>query len=324
MNRITGLHHVTALCSDAQQNIDFYAGILGMRIVKRTVNFDALDVYHLYYGNEQGDPGTILTFFPYPGMPKGRKGTGQLTITSFSVPRNSLDYWMKRLASFGVSHTSPEQRFDDETSIYFEDNDGLGLELVANNSDERPGYPHGHIPPEFAIKGFYGVLLTEDNFEITARLLTGQMDHRLVAQRGNRYRFTAGVRKTEYVDILDSPGTERGRSGAGTIHHVAFATPDDSKQLELRTRLIESRIVAPTDVIDRQYFHSVYFREPGGVLFEAATSDMGFTIDEPLSQLGQSLRLPAWEEKNRSDIESLLEPLSLDVERFSDAHVRHS
>ena len=325
MNKtITGLHHITALSSDAQQNIDFYAGILGLRMVKKTVNFDAPDVYHLYYGNEAGDPGTILTFFPYPGIPKGRKGTGQLTVTSFSVPENSLDYWMKRLTAFGISFTKPSERFDNEQYIYFEDNDGLGLELVANKSDNREGFTYGHIPPEYAVKGFYGVLLHEENFERTSELLTGQMDHTLVTEKGNRYRYSAGSRAVEYVDVLHSPGAGSGRGGSGTIHHVAFATADDHSQLKFREKLVSGGIVDPTPVIDRQYFHSIYFREPGGVLFEAATSDIGFTLDEPLEHLGENLRLPVWEEKNRRSIEKLLTPVSLDFERFSDAQLQHT
>jgi glyoxalase family protein len=314
-NMITGLHHVTALTSDVQQNVDFYAGILGLRLVKKTINFDAPDVYHLYYGNETGDPGTILTFFPFQGMIKGKKGTGQLTVTSFSIPENSLAYWMKRLKKFNIIYQDPQERFQSEVFIYLEDPDGMGIELVANKTDMRNGFTCGNIPEEFAVKGFYGITINEDNYERTARLLTGQMDHRLVTEERYRYRFSSS---DGYVDILHSPGFKRAVQGSGSVHHVAFATPNDLTQMEFREKLMHGGIVSPTPVIDRQYFHSVYFREPGGVLFEAATCDIGFTIDEPEKNLGENLKLPSWEEKNRSSIEKLLQPFKLETEKFKD------
>ena len=314
-NNITGLHHVTALTSDAQQNLDFYAGILGLRLVKKTINFDAPDVYHLYYGDETGNPGTILTFFPFPGMPRGRKGNGQLTVTSFSIPGNALDYWMKRLKKFNISFQGPVERFGTETFVYLEDPDGIGIELVANSDDTRAGFTYGYIPAEYAVKGFYGITLNEDNYQRTSRLLTDQMDHRVVAENNNRYRFSAG---DGFVDILNSPDAQRSMGGSGTVHHVAFATPNDHSQLEFREKLLSKGMVSPTPVIDRQYFHSIYFREPGGVLFEAATSDMGFTLDEPREHLGEKLKLPPWEEKNRDKIERLLPEITLDINKFYD------
>ena len=317
-NNITGLHHVTALTSDAQQNIDFYSGILGLRMVKKTVNFDAPDVYHFYYGNEKGDPGTLLTFFPFRGMPRGRKGTGHVTVTSFSVPENSIDYWMKRLSGFGIQFRDPAERFD-ETFIYLEDQDGTGIELVANNIDNREGFTYGNIPKEYAIKGFFSVTLSEKDFRATVGLLTGQMDHRLLTEKNNRYRFSTGSGEAgKLVDILHLPDSAHGSGGSGTVHHVAFATPDDSTQLELRVKLVEGNIVDPTPVIDRQYFHSIYFREPGGVLFEAATSDIGMTLDETPEHLGEDLKLPPWEEKNRSTLEQLLGPVELNISKFKD------
>jgi glyoxalase family protein len=320
---ITGLHHVTALASDPQVNIDFYAGILGVRMVKKTVNFDAPDVYHIYYGNETGNPGTILTFFPYSGMFRGRKGNGQLTVISFSVAENALEYWMERFNRFGVSYERPRERFNGETYIYFEDNDGLGLELVANSLDKREPFTYGHIPAEVSIKGFYGVLLSEDRLDQTANLLIGQMDHTLIAESDNRYRFSAGVRDAEFVDVEVSLRIN-GRGGAGTVHHVAFSTDNDESQAVFRETLVNGGLTEPTTVLDRQYFHSIYFREPGGVLFEAATSDIGFAIDEPVEHLGESLRLPRWEEKNRNRIERLLTPVSFDPEKFrTNAQVRY-
>lgn len=315
MALVTGLHHITALASDPQKNVNFYAGILGLRLVKKTVNYDAPEVYHLYYGNETGSPGTILTFFPYTTIPKGRKGTGQLTVTSFSIPENSIDYWIARLEKFHIDYEPPKQRFD-ETFIYFEDNDGLGLELVANNKDDRVGFTYGNIPAEFAIKGFFGMTLSEECDEKTAKLLTGQMDHRLVAEAGNRFRFSTTGKPGTFVDILCNPESLKGIGGYGTIHHVAYACPNDSAQIQAREKLVQYGLNV-TPVIDRQYFHSIYFREPGGVLFEIATIPPGFAIDEPPEHLGESLKLPSWEEQNRKFIEENLPPIHLDIKRFS-------
>ena len=313
---VTGLHHITALASDAQKNLDFYAGILGLRMVKKTINFDAPEIYHLYYGNENGSPGTILTFFPYPGIPQGRKGKGQLTVTSFSIPENSLDYWLKRLAKFNIKHAGVQQRFD-EQFLYFEDNDGLGLELVANKQDERVGFTYGNIPAEHAIKGFYGITLSEESHKKTVDLLTNQMDHILVIEEGNRCRFSAAGKKGEFVDVLCSPDALRGQGGAGTIHHVAFATANDETQWEAREKLLRAGFNV-TPVLDRQYFHSIYYREPGGVLFEIATIPPGFMIDESLDHLGESLKLPPWVEQHRKLIERELTPIQLSIERFED------
>lgn len=313
---VTSLHHVTALASNAQATVDFYAGILGLRLVKKTINFDATDVYHLYYGNENGSPGTIMTFFPIPGIPKGRKGKGQLTVTSFSIPENSIDYWLKRLKKFHVKHEPLQKRFDEELFIYLEDHDGLGLELVANK-DARPGFTYGNIPLEHAIKGFYGITLSEECYEKTAGLLIGQMDHVLIAERGNRFRYSASGKPGGFVDILCNPETLQGVGGYGTVHHVAFATADDASQLEARAKLIDFGLNV-TPVIDRQYFHSIYFREPGGVLFEIATIPPGFAIDEPLDRLGELLKLPPWEEQNRKTIEKELPAIHLDIKKFAD------
>lgn len=313
---VTGLHHITALASDPQKNVNFYAGILGLRLVKKTINFDAPDVYHLYYGNEIGTPGTILTFFPYPGIPQGRKGKGQLTVTSFSIPENSLNYWTKRLDKFNIAYEGPEQRFT-ESVVYFEDHDGLGLELVANPNDERPGFTYGNIPSESAIKGFYGMTLSEECYEKTAGLLVGQMDHALIAEKGNRFRYSASGKPGDFVDVLCNPDTLMGLPGYGTIHHVAFATANDATQLEAREKLLKFGLNV-TPVLDREYFHSIYFREPGGVLFEIATIPPGFTIDEPLDHLGESLKLPPWEEKHRMSIEKRLSPVQLDLKKYGD------
>lgn len=312
---VQGLHHITALASDAQKTIDFYAGILGLRLVKKTINFDAPEIYHLYFGNETGTPGTILTFFPYPGIPKGRKGKGQLTVTSFSIPEKGLDYWMERLNHFQIAFQGPKNRFD-EVVIAFEDHDGLGLELVANAQDTRPPFTYGYIPVEFAILGFYGMTLTEECYEKTAGLLVGQMDHQFVSEKGNRFRYSSTGKPGGMVDILCSPESLRSMGGYGTVHHVAFAAANDTTQLEIREKLLQFGLDV-TPVINREYFHSIYFREPGGVLFEIATLPPGFTIDEPLEHLGESLKLPPWQEDKRELIEQILPPVKVDLARYS-------
>ncbi len=315
--KILGLHHVTALSSDAQKNVDFYAGILGLRMVKKTVNFDAPDVYHLYYGDREGSPGTLMTFFPYPGMVRGRKGTGQMTVTSFSIQEGSMGYWMKRLDKFGVDYTRPQTRFDNEEFIYFEDNDGLGIELVANDRDFRDGYNYGHIPSAHTIKGFYGVTLNQQRHERTADFLTNRIDHKFIAGENGRFRFSVDGEVGEIIDVLALPSGTTGRGGSGTVHHVAFATADDDTQMEVRERLVSAGVHV-TPVVDRQYFRSIYFREPGGVLFEVATNPPGMAIDEDPKHLGEELKLPPWQDKNRSAIESNLETIKFDTEKFRD------
>lgn len=314
---ITGLHHITALASDAQKNYEFYSGVLGLRLVKKTINFDAPEVYHLYYGNENGSPGTIMTFFPYTGIPRGRKGKGQLTVTSFSAPEGSMDYWIKRLDRFHVKYEGPQKRFDDEVFIYLEDNDGLGIELVFNKRDDRKGFTYGNIPSEYAIRGFYGITLSVEGYEKTAGLLTAQMDHKWMAEKGNRFRYSASGKPGDYVDIVCCPDALQGLPGAGIIHHVAFATANEMTQLEAREKLLKAGFNI-TPVLDREYFHSVYFREPGGILFEIATIPPGFTVDEELSHLGESLKLPPWEEAHRKIIENELPNIQLDLQRFMD------
>ena len=316
-NRILGLHHVTALSSDAVKNVDFYAGILGLRMVKKTVNFDAPDVYHLYYGDREGSPGTLMTFFPYTGMARGRKGAGQLTVTSFSIPAGSLDYWIKRLDRFGIGYSGPRKRFENEEYIYLEDFDGLGIELVTNDSDYREGYIYGHIPREHTIKGFYGITLSESGPGRTGGFLSRLLDHKLIAEENGRSRFSPDGEVGGLADVVPGASEPAGRQGSGTVHHVAFATAGDDTQLEIRDRLI-SEGVHVTPVIDRQYFKSVYFREPGGVLFEVATLPPGMAVDEDPENLGSSLMLPPWHEKNRAEIESRLEPVELDAGKFSD------
>jgi glyoxalase family protein len=313
---ITGLHHVTAMASGAQKNVDFYAGVLGLHLVKKTVNFDAPDVYHLYYGDENGSPGSIMTFFPFKGIQPGRHGKGQVATTSLSIPLAALDYWLARLDTYKIPHKNPQQRFD-EVFVYLEDPDGLGLELVANDHDDRPGFTYGNIPLEYSIRGFYGVELWENTYERTEALLERYMDHTFLREEGSRRRYSSGEGKPgQFVDIIWDANSRYGAGGSGTVHHVAFNTPSDADQLALREKLLSAGY-DPTPVVDRQYFHSVYYREPGGVLFEVATLPPGFAYDEPADQLGTSLKLPEWYEPRRSYLEKLLEPITLDIGKYA-------
>ena len=312
---ISGIHHITAIAGDAQKNIDFYTGFLGLRLVKKTVNFDAPEVYHFYYGDEQGLPGSILTFFPYGQAQSGRHGKGMLNTTTFSVPIESLAYWQQRLKQFNINYKPAQDRFNSEVVIYFEDGDGLGLELVFNNNDSRSGFTYGHIPQEYAVKGFYSAEIWAEGYERTAGLLTEQMDHKLIAEQGNRFRFAATDTPGNYIDILCTPDSLRGLGGNGTVHHIAFATPDAQTQEEIRIK-ISQRMLNPTPVLDRQYFTSVYFREPGGVLFEIATSGPGFSIDEEPQHLGENLKLPLKYESFRTEIEKAVAPVVLDIEKY--------
>lgn len=302
---INGLHHVTALAGDTLRNVEFYTHILGLRLVKKTVNFDAPDVYHLYYGDETGSPGTILTFFPYGNIPRGRKGVGQLTYTAFSVPVAGMQFWLDRLQQFQISHTMPTRRFE-ETFVRFDDVDGMGIELVFTDNDRRPGYGNGAVPPDYAIRGFHTVTLEEARPEKTVELLTGLMQHRLVAEEADRFRYEAGVGGPgNYVDVHVSADGLRGLQGGGSVHHVAFSTDSDDTQLLIQQQLADAGY-SVTPVQDRNYFHSIYFREPGGVLFEVATNPPGFAIDEPVESLGTSLMLPPQYEARRERLEAVL------------------
>lgn len=312
---INGIHHITALAGDPQKNVDFYSGILGLRLVKKTVNFDAPDVYHFYYGDEAGNPGSILTFFPYSGLKKGRHGKGMLNTTTFSVASDALTYWHYRLKKFKIHFKDPQERFSGEVVIYFEDPDGLGLELVFNDKDTRSGFSNGYIPPGNSIKGFYNAEIWTEGYERSAALLTEQLDHKLIAEKGNRFRFAATDAPGNYIDFLCLPDSLKGLGGSGTVHHIAFGTPNKHTQDEVRLKLVE-RMLNPTPVLDRNYFTSIYFREPGGVLFEVATSGPGFAIDEPKAHLGESLKLPEQFEKHRAELERILPPIELNYDKF--------
>ncbi len=312
---ITGIHHITALADDPQKNLDFYTGILGLRLVKKTVNFDAPEVYHFYYGDQTGSPGSILTFFPYEGITRGRQGVGMLNTTTFSLPTSGIGFWEERLRRFNVNFEPAQERFEEEMVIYFEDPDGLGLELVFNDRDPRPGFTYGPIPLEYSVRGFYSAEIWQKNPEFTAALLTEVMDHELIAEKGNRLRFAATNKPGNYIDILGTPDRLRGNGGGGTVHHIAFNTANRDTQKKVRGRILE-RGLNPTPVVDRQYFESIYFREPGGVLFEVATAEPGFAVDEAPEHLGEGLKLPSQYESRRNLIEKAVKPVRLNPEKF--------
>ncbi len=306
-----GLHHVTAIADDPQRNVDFYVHVLGLRLVKQTVNFDAPDTYHLYYGDEAGRPASLLTFFPWKGAPRGRQGTGLTTATAFSVPVASVGWWHRRLVERGVDVDAPTTR-DGEDVLVLRDPDGMVLELVGAPGDQRSGWDGvASIPSEHAVRGLHAVTLSERLLEPSAAMLRDLLGMQLGGEAGDRARFAmAGGSSGALVD-LSASRDDRGLQAAGTVHHVAFRAPDLATMGRWRQELLGAG-VSVTEILDRQYFRSIYFREPGGVLFEIATDDPGFAIDEPLLELGRSLRLPPWLEPNKEQIAASLPPLRLD------------
>ena len=314
MPDILGIHHVTAISGHPQRNVNFYNSLLGLRLVKLTVNFDDPTTYHLYFGDELGRPGTILTFFPWSDAPKGHRGTGQVVTTSFLIPKNSMDYWKNRLKNNDIIVKGPFNRFDEQVLTVY-DSDGLELELVAHSSAEDRDlnvWNDGGVPFEYAVRGFYSVTLSEEGFERTAGILEEELGFSLTGQEKSRFRYK--IKNSEagasIVDVLCLPYTPSGYIGIGTVHHVAFRTPTDEKQKVLRNSIIKAGLNA-TPIIDRTYFHSVYFREPGGILFEIATDPPGFTTDQKPSELGTRLMLPEWLESERNNLEKILPKLSL-------------
>ncbi len=306
---IVGLHHVTAIASDPQRNLDFYTEVLGLRFVKRTVNFDDPGTYHFYFGDDAGSPGTILTFFPWPQASRGLSGAGEVAKTAFSVPLSSINYWEKRLQDQGILVERTGARFNEEV-LTLPDPDGMKLEIVGHESVGASNPSRfADVPAEHAIRGFFGVTLLEHNSEDTTKILNVMGFHK-VAEEGNRLRFAAGGDALgNHIDLLIDPRASYGRSGAGSVHHIAFRAADDASQLEWREEI--ARYLDVTPVMDRTYFHSIYFREPGGVLFELATDPPGFAFDEPLESLGEELRIPAWLEPRRRLLEQRLPALEL-------------
>jgi glyoxalase family protein len=309
---IVGLHHVTATVDDAQADLDFAAGTLGLRLVKQTVNFDNHLVFHFYYGDERGTPGTIWTTFPYKGhgVRDGSKGTSQIGATAFSVPLGSLEFWRTRLESQGIAVNERAPRFG-EPSLVFADPSGLVIELIATSRDTRLPWAASPVPDHSAVRGIHSVTLHVATPGPTVEFMTSVLGYDVVNEMEGRIRVAVrGDAPGRAMDIAHSAHEPRGINGLGTVHHVAMAVPTSDDQLQMRAELV-GRGVQVTPVMDRQYFTSIYFREPGGVLFEIATLPPGFSIDETPEGLGRELRLPPWEEPNRATIERGLPKVTL-------------
>jgi len=291
--------------------LDFYAGLLGLRLVKLTINFDDPGTYHLYYGDRIGHPGTIMTFFPWPKAPRGRKGTGQVTATSFAVSSDAIPYWVDRLDEHRIAHGGVSQRFGEQV-LSFSDPDGLSIELIATaNITAERAYVDGPVPPQYAIHGFHSATLTEAGYQRTAELLTDTMGFRLVQQEGNRFRYAAHSGDAGAIaDVVCAPEERPGRVAVGTVHHIAWRTVDDAHQDAWQKELARLDYDV-TPIIDRKYFHSIYYREPGGILFEIATDPPGFAVDEAPAELGSKLQLPPWLESAREELLVILPPLRL-------------
>lgn len=306
-NTLLGLHHITAIAGDAKRNFNFYANILGLRFIKKTVNFDDPGTYHFYFGDETGSAGTILTFFPWgEGIPQGRRGAGMATEIGYSVPKGSLEFWAERFEKYNVIYNKPAERFG-ERYLTFLDPDGLKLELIESNTpDNRKPWETDEVKADFATRGFHNVTITLNNISGTAGILTEVFGYKLISQDVNRYRYaTNAVENAAIVDLVELKEEKRGHVANGSVHHVAFRVKNDEVLMHFREK-IASRGISITPQIDRNYFHSLYFREPGGVLFEIATDNPGFMIDESVEELGKNLKLPAQYESRREDIEAHL------------------
>jgi glyoxalase family protein len=306
---MTGIHHVTAISGGAARNLDFYTHVLGLRFVKKTVNFDDPGTYHLYYGDSEGHPGTILTFFPWEHAAPGRGGVGLTQETAFRVPASSIGYWTRHFVERGVTHEALEKRFG-ESVLPFKDPDGLILALVgAAAAETEPAWHTADISAEHAIRGFHGVTLLLDNASPTASVLTDVLGFERAGDDGPLMRFRGSETIGGYVDIREAKGFLAGQLGRGSVHHIAFRAANDTRQVEMAQKLVTNHGLRPTPQIDRQYFRSVYFREPGGILFEIATDQPGFAVDEALDSLGRDLKLPPFLEARRKEIEAVLPSL---------------
>lgn len=309
-DRINGIHHITAIAGDAQRNVDFYANVLGLRLVKKTVNFDDPGTYHFYYGNENGTPGTILTFFPWKNVKQGVIGNGMATEIGYSVPSGSLPFWAERLQRFNVRKEEVDSRFN-EAGLSFSDPDGLRLRLIENNQDDRAPWETSEVKKDTALRGFHNIVLTLTDIKPTAAILTDVFKYKLLTQEGNRYRFiTDAIDNAAVVDLLEVPDGKPGINAGGTNHHVAFRVSNEEVLMQFRDKVLAKGLHI-TPKIDRNYFFSLYFREPGGVLFEIATDNPGFEVDEPLNELGLNLKLPAQYESKRAQIERSLPTIKL-------------
>lgn len=310
-NKILGLHHITAIAGDAKRNFNFYSNILGLRFIKKTVNFDDPGTYHFYFGDEAGSAGTILTFFPWgEGIQQGRKGSGMATEIGYSVPKGSLDFWQERFEKYNVIYNKPAEKFG-EKYLTFLDPDGLKLELIESKTeDNRKPWETDEVKADVATRGFHNITLTLNSIIATAAILTEIFGYKLIEQNVNRYRYaTDAVENAAIVDLVELEEEKRGHVANGSVHHVAFRVPNDEVLMHFREK-IEDYGLSITPQIDRNYFHSLYFREPGGVLFEIATDNPGFTVDESLEELGKNLKLPAQYESDRAAIEAHLVPIN--------------
>jgi glyoxalase family protein len=308
-NKILGLHHITAIADNAKRNLDFYTQVLGLRLVKKTVNFDDPGTYHFYFGNETGTPGTILTFFPWEGIGQGTNGSGLATHIGYSVPKGSLEFWKNRFQQFNVN--VEEGEIFGEKMISFKDPDGLQLQFIeASTPDDRKVWTTEDIKDENALKGFHNVTLTLKKADPTIKVLTDILGYDLQKHEGERFRFaTDSIETANLIDIIENDKIIAGRNAAGTNHHIAFRVKDDNVLMEYREKVMSAGLNI-TPKIDRDYFYSLYFREPGGVLFEIATDNPGFTVDEPLNELGTNLKLPKQHEALREKIVEVLPKLS--------------
>lgn len=307
LTQIQGLHHVTSMAGDARANNDFFTRTLGLRRVKKTVNFDAPDVYHLYYGNGAGTPGTVMTYFPFPNIAKGRAGAGEVSVTAFAVPRGALDYWRDRLAAANAGPLGDNTRFG-ERRLDFTGPDGDAFALVETDSDMREPWTGAGVPDDAAIRGFHSVSLRLRDSAATGELLRF-MGYAPVDNAGGIERLAvAGGNGAGVVDLEAVASADPARLGAGSVHHVAFAVPDGVAQLDVRKALVDTGH-AVTPVIDRDYFRAIYFRTPGGVLFEVATNDPGFDRDEEPAHLGEALKLPSQHAHLRAYLEEHLPEL---------------
>lgn len=309
-HNILGLHHITAIAGNAQQNFDFYTKTIGLRMVKKTVNFDDPETYHLYYGDEKGSAGTILTFFPWDGIGPGSEGVGMATEIGYSVPSGSLEFWLDRLKETHIRTGEITERFGEQL-LTFKDPDGLSLSLIVPlQQDTRVPWETNQIKKDTATRGFHSTTLSLKQIDETAKVLTDIFGYRMLSQEGNRYRFiTDTVENAAIIDLLAIPDGNSGRNAGGTNHHVAFRVENEEAQMEFREKIL-SKNLQITPKIDRDYFFSLYFREPGGVLFEIATENPGFTVDEPLNELGTHLMLPHQHEHLRGHLEGILPKLS--------------
>lgn len=304
-----GIHHVTAFVRNAQETVDFYSGVLGLRLVKKTINFDAPEVYHLYFGNEGGSPGTIITFFPWATSRKGRIGGGQVGITTYAVPVGALDFWKARLSKLGISYQLTS-RFN-EDYVQLEDPDGLLLELVEREAGQDSKWSFGGVPAEKAVKGFGGAILYSTAPSQTAKVLVDVMGLKKVGEDAAYARFQAAGDLGNLIDV-NLAVMPLGVGGAGTVHHIAWRAKDEEDHALWR-KIVEKNGLQPTPIIDRQYFNAIYFREEGGILFEIATDPPGFALDEPAAVMGEKLMLPEWFEEHRTQIEAGLPPLQVKV-----------